>query len=361
MSPRRRRRGQASNQRSKKRPKRPEEGEDHSIARRALPVSGAPYEPREGEASCFEDMPDDANEYLKRVMHQRSSGPQSISVDMSSERVDAEDDDGSRSISSFASFICVDTPILPANYRHGVKDSEEVEEWLKEFRELRERMMDAADSRQNEEIIFTAPPNLSSSSCSSSTGPEKWSDSYFIELGAPTEDVVVEIDSAGAVVGLETVAKAIGRTARISRSRQRRPAGDLSFVEWCIWCYALMLRIEHPLMASTASDMQMVYFLMCPFRAFCLFVAALGAMGITWFTMNKINLMKSSSSLEGAEDTAKVAVKEESLYRALAKRIGIALLVAFHCDLIMRLGYTQCALGFVSDAHSWLLNTVKAL
>ncbi|KAF4730071.1 hypothetical protein FOZ62_025842, partial [Perkinsus olseni] len=404
-------------------------------------VTGGPYQPRQGEKSCFEDMPVDANDYLKRVIHQRSSGPQATSVVLS-EREDDDDDEGystaesiirlvnalsfyvlmtsydnigrrllpgSGSISSFASFTCIETPIVHSEYRSGVRDSEEVEVWLTEFRNLRERLAASMDEEEEarKRVIFRAPG-------SSTSSPTVWSSAYFAEMGPPTEDVVAEIDSAAAVVALETVAKGIEKTARVSRRSRHRscrsaPEGrgsDLTFVQWCVWCYALMLRIQHPLSASTASDMQSIlaslqrYVLcpqpspcedppeynewavrhgrlgiaarvvgylrsdlvppdfisdssgvfcciMCPFRAFCLFVAALGAAGITWFTMNKFNLVGSSSSqAEGTEDEAKpaaaAAVAEESLYRALAKRMGIALLIAFHCDLILRLGYTQC-------------------
>ncbi|KAF4743800.1 hypothetical protein FOZ63_012220 [Perkinsus olseni] len=68
------------------------ENEVKFVGRRALPVTGGPYQPRQGEKSCFEDMPVDANDYLKRVIHQRSSGPQATSVVLS-ERED-DDDEG---------------------------------------------------------------------------------------------------------------------------------------------------------------------------------------------------------------------------------------------------------------------------
>ncbi|KAF4750266.1 hypothetical protein FOZ62_004237, partial [Perkinsus olseni] len=311
----------------------------------------------------------------------------------------------------------------------GVRDSEEVEVWLTEFRNLRERL--AASMDEEEEAREEAPGTSTSRLDSGSPSPTVWSTAFFAEMGPPTEDVVAEIDSAAAVVALETVAKGIEKTARISRRARHRscrsaPEGgqgsDLTFVQWCVWCYALMLRIQHPLTASTVSDMQSIlaslqrYVLcpqplpcedppeynewavrhgrlgiaarvvgylrndlvpldfisnsfgvfcciMCPFRAFCLFVAALGAAGITWFTMNKFNLVGSSSSqAEGTEDEAKpaaaVAVAEESLYRALAKRMGIALLIAFHCDLILRLGYTQCNNGEVHFRQASLVCSV---
>lgn len=58
-----------------------------------LQVVGAPYKPRHGEKSCFEEMPLDANDYLKRVIHQRSLGPQATSIVLSSEQEEDEDDD----------------------------------------------------------------------------------------------------------------------------------------------------------------------------------------------------------------------------------------------------------------------------
>lgn len=58
------------------------------------------------------------------------------------------------SISSFASFDCIETPIVHANYRSGVRDSEEVEVWLREFRELRERLEGFPDDQEQVRIIL---------------------------------------------------------------------------------------------------------------------------------------------------------------------------------------------------------------
>ncbi|KAF4732990.1 hypothetical protein FOZ62_011814, partial [Perkinsus olseni] len=137
--------------------------------------------------------------------------------------------------------------------------SEEVEVWLTEFRNLRERLAASMDEEEEarKRVIFRAPG-------ASTSSPTVWSSACFAEMGPPTEDVVAEIDSAAAVVALETVAKGIEKTARVSRRSRHKgcrsaPEGrgsDLTFVQWCVWCYALMLRIQHPLTASTASDMQ---------------------------------------------------------------------------------------------------------